>query len=114
MLPSGMGCRRQRYSVYTPTVTYDFRWIVWNIRKVEQHGLTTADVEHVVENAKRPYPASLGDDKWLVCGATLAGRWIQAIYLIDEDGAIFVIHARPLTADEARIARRHIANRSFK
>lgn len=82
---------------------YDFRWIDWNIAKVQSHGLDPDDVEHVINRA-RTFTAS--GDKRRVTGATPAGKWIQAIYLIDDDDSLFVIHARPLDADEARTARK--------
>jgi uncharacterized DUF497 family protein len=85
---------------------YRFRWIVWNIGKVDGHKLAIGDVEHAVNNAKRPYPKPIGNEKWLVVGATGGGRRIQVIYLVDEDDTLFVIHARPLTAKERRRKRR--------
>ena len=85
---------------------FDFRWIAWNIGKVEGHGLAAEDVEHVVNNARRPYPKPLGNEKWLVIGPTRGGRVIQAIYLVDSDERLFVIHARPLTPKERRRRRR--------
>ena len=95
--------------------SFAFRWIDWNLEKIAGHGLRVDEVEHVVNGAGVPYPAHLGDGKWRVWGATPAGRWVQVAYLIDDDGtdAIFVIHARPLDADEARQARRHLRNRRF-
>jgi hypothetical protein len=45
--------------------------------------------------------------KRLVRGQTARGRYIQVIYLIDRDGAFFVIHARDLTPGEkSRLKRR--------
>jgi uncharacterized DUF497 family protein len=87
-------------------VYYDFRWIAWNVGKVEGHGLSVGEVEYVVNDARRPYPKPMGNEKWLVIGPTPAGRAIQVIYLVDHDGAIFVIHARPLTPKERRRHRR--------
>jgi uncharacterized DUF497 family protein len=85
---------------------YDFRWIAWNIEKVERHGLSVLDVEHVVNNARRPYPKPIGNDKWLVIGPIRSGTIIQVIYMIDVDDVLFVIHARPLTFKERRRHRR--------
>jgi uncharacterized DUF497 family protein len=84
----------------------DFRWILWNIGKVEGHGLAISDVEHVVNNARRPYPKPMGNEKWLVIGPIPSGRVIQAIYIVDADETLFVIHARPLTPKERRRGRR--------
>ena len=87
-------------------MSYDFRWITWNTGKVEKHGLTIGEVEHVVNRARRPYPKPIGNEKWLVIGSTSAGRVIQVIYLVDDGEMIFVIHARPLTLNERRRQRR--------
>ena len=88
--------------IYFYFVLYGFRWIRWNVDKVESHGLTVEDVEFVVENARRPYPKPIGNEKWLVIGPTTRGVVIQVIYLVDDDETLFVIHARPLTASERR------------
>jgi len=85
---------------------YDFRWIAWNVAKVESHGLTVDGVEYVVNNARRPYPKPIGNEKWLVIGPTHSGMVIQAIYLVHADDSVFVIHARPLTPKERRRPRR--------
>jgi len=87
-------------------VPYDFRWIDWNVDKVESHGLSVADVEYVVNHARRPYPKPIGNEKWIVIGSTAAGGAMQVIYLVDDDHTLFVIHARPLTANERRRQRR--------
>jgi len=83
-------------------VYYDFHWIAWNIDKVEGHGLTAGDIEFVVNGARRPYPKPIGNEKWLVVGATRDGRVIQVIYVVDKDDRLFVIHGRPLTVKERR------------
>jgi len=69
---------------------------------VKGHGLSVADVEYVVNHARRPYPKPIGNEKWIVIGASAAGRVIQVIYLVDDDETLFVIHARPLTRKERR------------
>lgn len=87
---------------------YWFRWIRWNIAKVEQHGLTTEEVEHVINSARRPYPEPIGNEKWRVIGATPGGRVVQIIFLADSDDYLFVIHARPLTPNERKRLRRRM------
>lgn len=87
-------------------MSYDFRWIAWNISKVEGPGLTVADVEYVVNHALRPYPKPIGNEKWIVIGATPSRLVIQVIYLADPDDTIFVIHSRPLTPKERSRRRR--------
>jgi uncharacterized DUF497 family protein len=89
-------------------MSYDFRWIAWNVGKVEGHGLEVDDVEHVVIGARRPYPKPMGNEKWLVIGSTRGGKVIQVIYLVDEDSRLFVIHARPLTPKERSRRRRRL------
>ena len=86
---------------------YDFRWIDWNVEKVEGHGLSVADVERVVNQARRPYPKPIGNEKWLVVGPLPGGRVIQVIYLVDEDEKLFVIHARALSNRERKRHRRN-------
>jgi len=60
----------------------------------------------VVEAATPPYPEARGDNKFRVVGRGTGGRFIQVIYVPDEDGAIYVIHARPLTENEKRRYRK--------
>jgi len=84
----------------------DFRWNGWNRAKVEGHGVTPADAERVVAGASSPYPLYRGDGKYLVWGKGAGGRLLQVVFVIDEDGTIFVIHARPLTPGEKRRLRR--------
>ena len=84
----------------------EFRWIEWNTAKVASHGVTPAEVEHVVETAVAPYPQYRPDDKYLVWGSTLAGRLLQVVYVLDEDDSAFVIHARPLADREKRRRQR--------
>ena len=68
--------------------------------------MTVADVEYVINHARRPYPQPLGNEKWLVIGPTPRGTVIQAIYLVDADDTLFVIHARPLAPKERKRRRR--------
>ena len=45
---------------------------------------------------KRPYPRWIGEDKLLVWGPGRVGRLLQIIFVVDDDGTAFVIHARYL------------------
>jgi uncharacterized DUF497 family protein len=91
---------------------YEFRWMGWNLEKIGKHGLGSDEVEYVANHARRPFPKPIGNDKWVVIGATVGGKWIEAIYVIDDDGTtLFVIHARPLTQRERH---RHHRNRRRK
>ena len=83
----------------------ELRWIEWNIDKVVDHGVTPEEAESVVERAADPYPQHR-EDKFLVWGATQAGRLLQVVFLLGEDDCVFIIHARPLTEGEKRRRRR--------
>ncbi len=80
----------------------EFRWNAWNVEHIAKHGVNPDEAELVVRNAKRPFPRYHGDGKWIVCGRGNGGRQVQVIHVLDEDGAVFVIHARPLTDREKR------------
>jgi uncharacterized DUF497 family protein len=54
----------------------------------------------------RPYPRAIGDEKRLVWGRDRAGRLLQVIFVLDDDGTVFVVHARRLTDREKRRYRR--------
>ncbi len=45
-------------------------------------------------------------DKWIVWGRGSGGRFLQVIFVLDQDKTVFVIHARPLTEPEKRRYRR--------
>jgi len=75
----------------------EFRWIEWNIHKCDKHNVSPEEAEYVVRHARRPYPRPVGDEKKLVHGQSGEGRYLQVIYLIESDDAVFIIHAMPLT-----------------
>ena len=85
---------------------HTFRWIDWNIDHIAEHGVSIQEAEDVVDTPDRGFPQRVGDDKRLVMGQTKIGRYIQVIYVIDPNGTIFVIHARPLDDTEKRALRR--------
>jgi uncharacterized protein len=84
----------------------DFRWNEWNIEHVARHRVTPEAAEEVVQAATSPYPRRIADDKLLVWGASQQGELLQVIFVLDEDGSIYVLHARPLTERERRRYRR--------
>jgi uncharacterized protein len=84
-----------------------FRWNDWNVEHVSRHGISPEEAEAVVAWAARPFPRKIEDDKWLVWGLGKGGRLIQVVFVLDDDGTIFVIHARPLTEGERRRMRRN-------
>lgn len=83
---------------------YDFRWIQWNVEKVEKHGCTIREAEEVINHPTRGFPSRSGE-KYQVNGRGQGGRWVQVVYLIGPDGTIFVIHAMPLTSRRRRGGR---------
>ena len=84
----------------------EFRWNEWNVDHIGKHGVAPDEAELVIKRAKRPFPKYHGDGKWLVWGRGQGGRFLQVIFVVDEDGRLFVIHARPLTPSEKRRYRR--------
>jgi uncharacterized DUF497 family protein len=108
-----------------------FAWDQWNTDHIEEHAVSQAEAEFVVENAMRPYPRPVGERKWLVRGQTAAGRHLQVIYIVRAPGIanveldyeemtledilqltedlparFYVIHARDLTRREKLNYRR--------
>lgn len=75
----------------------DFRWNGWNLDHATKHGCSVEEIQSVVRNATRPYPAKDGEGKWVVVGRGTGGRFIQVIYLIDPHPFAYVIHAMPVT-----------------
>ena len=84
----------------------DFRWNQWNVEHLANHGVDPEEAEEVVASAASPYPRHIGDDKMLVWGPGSGGRLLQVIFVIDDDGTAFVIHARELTIREKGVYRR--------
>jgi hypothetical protein len=41
--------------IYPGGAAVEFRWIEWNVDKVEKHGVSSEEAEFVVENVRRPY-----------------------------------------------------------
>jgi uncharacterized DUF497 family protein len=84
----------------------EFRWNGWNIEHIAKHGVLPQEAEQVVRGAVRPFPRKMEQDKWLVWGRGQGGRFLQVIFVLDDDESVFVIHARPLTDLEKRRLRR--------
>jgi hypothetical protein len=82
-----------------------FRWNEWNSDHVAVHGVLPEEAEYVVNHAVASYPEIIGDGKWRVRGQTSTGRYLQVIFVIEDDG-YYVIHARGLTDREKRRLRR--------
>jgi uncharacterized DUF497 family protein len=86
----------------------DFRWNDWNIEHATSHGIDVDEIEALIAAAVPPYPEYVGDEKYIVVGRGAGGRLVQAIYMIDEDEALYVIHARPLNDREKWRFRRRM------
>ena len=84
----------------------EFRWNQHNRDHIAEHGMRPEQAEFVIENAMAPWPTKLEDEKYLVRGQTVAGDFIQVIYILDPGGSKYVIHARPLKDSEKRAVRR--------
>jgi uncharacterized DUF497 family protein len=84
----------------------DFRWNQWNIEHIGGHRIRPEAVEHAVEEARSPFPRSIGGDKLLVWGPDPEGELLQVIFVLDDDGSAYVLHARRLTDRERRRYRR--------
>lgn len=87
---------------------YGFRWNEWNLEKLDKHNIVSHEAEYLVQHPPRGSPKRIENDKILVRGQTAAGAYIQVIYVVEKenDDEIFVLHARPLTANERRAFRR--------
>lgn len=98
-------------------------WDSKNTAHIAKHGVTRREAEYVVDHAMNPYPIPQAERKWLVRGRTEAGDYMQVIYVWESDAAIdyaeidllelaqdaeaiYVIHARPLTAAEKQTFRK--------
>jgi hypothetical protein len=88
----------------------EFVWNDINLEHIATHGISSMDAEFLVENARSPYPEMIGLDKRLVVGKLSSGQYAQAIYVPSRSrpGAVYVMHARPLTDKEKRRFRRRI------
>jgi uncharacterized DUF497 family protein len=84
-----------------------FRWNEWNESHVSEHGVEPAEAEEVVR-ARPPYPLASADEKFLVWGPTAEGRFLQVVFVMDEEDSVFIIHARPLTDKEKKRYRRKV------
>jgi uncharacterized DUF497 family protein len=84
----------------------EFRWNYWNVEHLAKHSVEPDEAERVIMQARAPYPISRSDDKYLVWGPGRADRLLQVVFVLDDDGTVFVIHGRQLTDREKRRFRR--------
>ena len=104
-----------------------YSWNEWNVAHIAQHDVRPREAEYVIAHANHSFPASIGQGKWMVRGKTRSGRWLQVIFVYPDDSeidpdsltisdliafsegdvqAVYVIHARELTDNEKRAARK--------
>lgn len=76
----------------------EFRWNAWNRGHATKHGVSVEEAEEVARNPGRGYPMAHGDGKFLVVGRGRGGRFVQVVYVLDDDRrrTRYVIHAMPL------------------
>jgi uncharacterized DUF497 family protein len=86
----------------------EFRWNDWNLDHATRHGVSREEAESLVQSARAPFPQQIGDDKLLVVGRGRGDRFAQVIYLTDDDGTLYIIHAMPLTDRQKRQLRRRL------
>lgn len=60
------------------------------------------EIEAVVRHAGRGFPRKVDRRKWQVIGRGIGHRVIEVVYVLDDDGTAFVIHAMPLTTRRRR------------
>jgi uncharacterized DUF497 family protein len=87
---------------------HEFRWNGWNLEHATKHGVSPKEAEAVVAAARAPFPEEIGDEKLLVMARGQGGRFVQVIYVPDDDGILYIIHARPLTDRQKRQLRRRL------
>lgn len=87
-----------------------FSWDTANIEHVQKHGVSPVAAEHVVREARPPYPQTVADDKRLVWGQAKSGRYLQVVFVFpdDEDVDVDSLRAADLiafSAGEATVVR---------
>jgi hypothetical protein len=106
-------------------------WDHYNLDYIDKHGVSKEEAREVVEGACPPFPRPHGGEKLQVDGPTRSGRWLQVIYVLwnvdtispdmidpedrlglgDAHEIAYVIHARDLTENERRSARKRRGGR---
>jgi hypothetical protein len=71
----------------------EFRWNRWNIDHIGKHGITPDEAEHVVRFARKYRRHRQGS--WICYGRGNNNRKIEAVYVKDADGTLYIIHAMP-------------------
>ncbi len=87
----------------------EFRWNEWNTGHIGKHGVTPEEAEQVVRGAKGSYLIYARDGKYLAWGRGRGARMLQVAYVLDDDDAVYVIHARRLKGKEKRRFRKRMS-----
>jgi hypothetical protein len=66
----------------------DFRWNDRNIEHIGKRGVLPDEAELLISGARSPFPRKVDEDKWLVWGKGQGGRFLQVIFVLDEDDTI--------------------------
>lgn len=59
-----------------------FAWDDLSREHIAKHGVSPEEAEAVVRGAEEPFPQGIEDDKFVVWGATEAGRRLQVIFVL--------------------------------
>jgi hypothetical protein len=59
-----------------------FAWDEDNGAHLAKHAVSPAEAQAVVAAAEPPFPREIGDDKLVVWGPTIAGRYLQVIFVL--------------------------------
>jgi uncharacterized DUF497 family protein len=80
-----------------------FRWNEWNLEHATKHGCSVSEIESVVRKELRANRQRRADDeKWMVTGRGQGDRFIQVVFVLDDDDTLYVIHAMPVTTRRRR------------
>ena len=75
----------------------EFRWNDWNREHAAKHGVSREEAEQVVRSPFPHFPRRHKEGSWPAVGRAGGGRVIEVVYIVDPGGALFIIHAMPLT-----------------
>jgi hypothetical protein len=78
-----------------PFADAEFRWNQYNRAKVASHNVSEWEAEHVVRNAKPPYPRHHKKGSFLAVGKLSNGMKVQVVFLQDPVPwkQVYVVHA---------------------
>jgi hypothetical protein len=73
----------------------EFRWNEYNRAKIASHNVSQWEAEHIVRNAKPPYPRCHKKGTFLAIGKLPGGMTVQVVFVQDPVpwNQVYVIHA---------------------